>query len=55
MLKRLTIAALLLASTPALAADDKPTLTVYTYDSFASEWGLALALSKPSKASADAP
>nr|WP_232054962.1 thiamine ABC transporter substrate binding subunit [Leminorella richardii] len=35
----MTIAALLLASTPALAADDKPTLTVYTYDSFASEWG----------------
>ena len=34
----LAFAALLALAVPA-AAQDKPTLTVYTYDSFAAEWG----------------
>ncbi len=39
----LALAALLALGHPA-AAQDKPTLTVYTYDSFASEWGPGPAL-----------
>lgn len=39
MLKRL-IPALMLIAAPMLAhSADKPVLTVYTYDSFAAEWG----------------
>ncbi|HZY68285.1 MAG TPA: thiamine ABC transporter substrate-binding protein, partial [Devosia sp.] len=39
----LTLAAVLAFGHPA-AAQDKPTLTVYTYDSFAAEWGPGPAL-----------
>ena len=37
-MKHLMIAAGILSATTAMAAD-KPQLTVYTYDSFVSDWG----------------
>lgn len=40
---------LLLCAAPVFA---KPTLTVYTYDSFAADWGPGPAVKKPSKPSA---
>ncbi|WP_347253279.1 thiamine ABC transporter substrate binding subunit [Leminorella grimontii] len=40
MLRKAVVTTLLLiAASPIFAADTKPVLTVYTYDSFASEWG----------------
>lgn len=48
--KRL-IPCLFLLSAAAVAAD-KPTLTVYTYDSFAADWGPGPAIKKPLKLSA---
>lgn len=36
---RIALAALVVAGTVPAYAEDKPTLTVYTYDSFAAEWG----------------
>ena len=39
MKKILTAAAFSLAATLAHAADEKPVLTIYTYDSFVSDWG----------------
>lgn len=42
---RLALAVLIgLAAAPAAQAQDKPTLTVYTYDSFSAEWGPGPAL-----------
>lgn len=44
------IPCLFLLSAAAVAAD-KPTLTVYTYDSFAADWGPGRRLKKPLKPS----
>lgn len=49
MVKKYLPCLLLLCAAPVFA---KPTLTVYTYDSFAADWGPGPAVKKPSKQSA---
>ena len=49
---RLALAALALLAPP-LAAEEKPELVIYTYDSFTSEWGPGPAIAKNFEATCD--
>lgn len=51
MIKKYLPCLLMLLAAPALA---KETLTVYTYDSFAADWGPGPAIKKPSRPTATA-
>ena len=53
MYKKLLIALTALLSTSMAYAADKPTLTIYTYDSFTSEWGPGPAIEKAFEAQCD--
>jgi thiamine transport system substrate-binding protein len=52
-MKHLLTAAVLAVTATAAAAEDKPELTVYTYDSFISEWGPGPAVEKAFEAKCD--
>ena len=53
MYKKLLIALTAMLSTSMAYAADKPTLTIYTYDSFTSEWGPGPAIEKAFEAQCD--
>lgn len=52
-MRHLLAAAVLAVTATAVAAEDKPTLTVYTYDSFVSEWGPGPAVEKAFEATCE--
>ena len=52
-MKHLLTAALLAVTATSAVAEDKPKLTVYTYDSFVSEWGPGPAVEKAFEATCD--